>query len=296
MKELIWLNGEVGRLSDARVDVEDRGFQFADGVYEVTRVYDGRCFALRPHIDRMERSAAGIKLALPIDKRDLCKHVERLVEQSELLDGIVYVQMTRGRSQRNHVIPKAAQPTLLFYTRELPPVPAPGSGDGASLVSVRDVRWRLCWIKSIALLANVLARTEAAAAGAEEAVFVDDFGVASECSTSNLFAVINGALVTHPVGEKVLPGITRDYILDCTRELNIPMDERPMTEAEAISADEIFISSTTREISWVSQWNGKTVGPGACGQITLQLHRALRQRVRRDTAVQIATAQARGSS
>lgn len=296
MNELIWLNGEVGPLREATIGVEDRGFQFGDGVYEVARVYDGRCFALVPHIDRLERSASGIKLDLPIDKRELCDHIERLVEQSELLDGIVYVQLTRGCCPRNHVMPSSASPTLLFYTRQLPPVPPPGSGSGVSLVSVRDVRWKLCWIKSISLLANVLARTEAAAAGADESVFVDDDGVASECSTSNLFAVIDGTVITHPAGDRILSGITRDYILDCAQDLGIRVVQRPMTETEAMSAKEIFISSTTREISWVSRWNGKPAGTGACGEVTLALHRALRQRVKRETATQIATAQARGSS
>jgi len=288
MKELIWMNGDVTPLAQATIGVEDRGFQFADGVYEVARVYDGRCFALRPHVDRLERSASGIKLDLPLDKHELCRQIERLVDRSALLDGMVYMQLTRGRSARNHLIPPASEPTLLFYTRQLPPVPAPGSGDGVKLLSVRDLRWKLCWIKSISLLANVLARSEAGAAGADEAVFVDDSGVASECSTSNLFAVIDGAVVTHAEGEKILSGITRAYILECAHHLGIPVAERALPESEAIKADEVFISSTTREIGWVSRWNNQRVGDGRCGKVTLELHRALRQRIRRETAVQIA--------
>jgi len=288
MKELIWMNGDVTPLAEATVGVEDRGFQFADGVYEVARVYDGRCFALRPHVARLERSARGIRLDLPLDKHELCRQIERLVDRSALMDGMVYVQLTRGSSARNHVIPSASDPTLLFYTRQLPPPAAPGSGSGASLVSVRDVRWKLCWIKSISLLANVLARSDAATAGADEAVFVDESGIASECSTSNLFAVIDGAVVTHPSGDKILSGITRDYIIECAHSLGISVKERALSESEAMRADEVFISSTTREISWVSRWNNEPVGGGACGKFTLELHRALRQRIRRDTAVQIA--------
>jgi D-alanine transaminase len=278
MQELIWLNGEVSPLAEATIKVEDRGFQFADGVYEVARVYGGRCFALVPHIDRLERSAGGIRLALPMSKEGLCEEIEKLVERSRLVDGMVYVQLTRGACGRNHVFPQSCTPTLLFYTRKLPPAAAPGSGEGAGLLSVPDVRWKLCWIKSIALLANVLARSEAASAGAEEAVFVED-GQVSECSTSNLFLVAGGKLITHPVGAKVLPGITRHYLLECARELQIPVVEREISEAEAMSADEIFITSTTREVSWVSRWNGRPVGGGRCGPVTEQLHRALQKQI-----------------
>jgi D-alanine transaminase len=282
MKELIWLNGEVSALSDATIGVEERGFQFADGVYEVARVYGERCFALMPHIDRLEGSAGGIKMALPEAKQRICDEIETLVEHSGLRDGIVYVQLTRGCCPRNHVFGKNVKPTLLFYTRAMPPSPPPGSGSGAALISVPDLRWKLCWIKSIALLANVLARNEAAAAGADEAVFVED-GVVSECSTSNLFIVVGEKLVTHPVGPKVLPGITRAYLVECAAELNISVEQRPISELEALAAHEIFITSTTREISWVGQWNGRTVGGGKCGPITQKLHRALRKRIAAET-------------
>src|SRR5688572_4529412 len=284
MNELIWINGEVMPLADATVSVEDRGFQFADGVYEVSRVYNGRCFALRPHVDRLERSAQGIKLALPVTKDQLCDAIEALVEQSNLIDGMVYVQLTRGVCARNHVFPAAQSctPTLLFYTRKLPPLGPVGSGEGVGLVTVPDVRWRMCWIKAIALLANVLAKNEAAAAGAEEAVFVED-GYVSECSTSNLFFVTGGKLVTHPLGPKVLPGITRDYLLACARDLNVPVEERAVREDEAVRAEEIFITSTTREISWVSRWNNQRVGGERCGPVTERLHRALRERVAQET-------------
>jgi D-alanine transaminase len=284
MNELIWIHGEVMPLKDATISVEDRGFQFADGVYEVARVYNGRCFALRPHIDRLERSANGIKLALNLSKGQLCNAIEALVEQSNLADGMVYVQLTRGVCARNHVFPAGASctPTLLFYTRKLPPLGPVGGGEGVKLISVPDVRWRMCWIKSIALLANVLAKNEAAAAGAEEAVFVED-GYVSECSTSNLFFVIEGTLVTHPLGPKVLPGITREYLLACARETEVPVDERAVRESDAIRADEIFISSTTREISWVSRWNQQRVGGERCGPVTAKLHHALRERVGQET-------------
>ena len=199
---------------------------------------------------------------------------------------MIYLQLTRGVSPRNHLFPHHAgrgadKPTLLFYYRPLPPVPEPGTGVGVKLLAVPDERWKRCWVKSIALLPNVLAKNAAAAAGADEAVFVDD-GFVTECSASNVYAVIGGRLVTHPTGPKVLPGITRDLLLQSAEGLGVKVEDRPWTEAEAAGAEELFITSTTREISWVGQWNGRPAGNGRCGPVTLALHQAFRERVRRD--------------
>lgn len=278
MPEWIWINGEVMPLADARIGVEDRGFQFADGVYEVIRIYNGRPFTLTEHLDRLARSCAGIDLCRPAEPTALTTAIERLIARSAVRDGMVYLQVTRGTAPRNHLFPIDTRPTVLFYVRELPPVPAPGSADGVKLITVPDERWKRCWVKSIALLPNVLAKNAAIAAGADEAVFVED-GILSECSASNLFAVIGGALVTHPVGPKVLPGITRAVLLDIARKLEIPVQERAMRQDEARAADELFITSTTREISWVARWNDHPAGGDRCGPITLRLHRAYQDRV-----------------
>ncbi|CAA9435985.1 MAG: D-alanine aminotransferase [uncultured Phycisphaerae bacterium] len=281
MTDLIWLNGETIPMADARLGVEDRGFQFADGVYEVIRLYDGIPFTLAEHLGRLRRSAAGIQLAVPLTPDALAAEVRKFIPRTGARDGMIYLQLTRGVAPRNHLFPDAAKPTLLFYARGLPPVPAPGTAEGAKLWSVADERWRRCWVKAIALLPNVLAKNAAVAAGADEAAFVED-GVVSECSASNLFAVIGGRVVTHPVGPKVLPGITRAVLLEVAAELGIAVDERPPREDEARRADEVFITSTTREISWVSTWNNAPVGttPG-CGPVTRRLHEALQARVRR---------------
>ena len=278
MQELIWINGQVMPLADARIGVEDRGFQFADGVYETLRLYAGKPFALDRHLDRLELSCGGIDLALPIDVDDLADEMLALAKRSEVADGCLYLQVTRGDARRNHLFPDAAKPTLLFYTRAMPPVPPIGSGNGSVLLSVPDERWNRCWIKSISLLANVLARNAAAAAGADEAAFVQE-GWLSECSSSNLFVVIDGTLVTAPVGPRVLPGITRAILLECATALGIPAEERPLAYAEAIAADEIFIASTLREIAWVREWDDKTVAGGHCGPLTVQLHKAFREYV-----------------
>jgi D-alanine transaminase len=276
MQELIWINGEVMPLADARIGVEDRGFQFADGVYESLRLYNGKPFAIDRHLDRLELSCGGIDLELPIDIDDLKVEMLRLAKRSEVVDGFLYLQLTRGSAPRNHLFPTPTKPTLLFYIRQIPPVTPIGSGTGTSLLSVPDDRWNRCWIKSISLLAHVLARNAAAAAGADEAAFVQD-GWLSECSSSNLFAVINRTLVTAPVGPRVLPGITRAILLEIAGTLGIPIEERPLAYTEAIAADEIFIASTIRELAWVGKWDGQPVGGGRCGRATIELHKAFRE-------------------
>jgi len=206
----------------------------------------------------------------------------RLIAKSDVGDGMIYLQLTRGAAPRNHLFPENTKPTLLFYARPLPPPQMPGEGEGVKLMAVSDDRWRRCWIKSIALLPNVLAKNKAVASGADEAVFIDG-GVITECSASNLFAVIGGKLITHPIGSKVLPGITRAVLLDCAATLNIEVDERAYVEEEAIRATELFITSTTREVSWVARWNDRYIGQARCGPITLALHQELRRRVQAET-------------
>jgi D-alanine transaminase len=282
MTEQLWLNGEILPLSEAQIGIEDRGFQFADGVYEVIRIYNNRTFTLSEHLARLERSCDAIGIRGAFDREEIAGEITRFVEAGGLTDGMVYLQVTRGVAPRNHIFPPRPQPTVLFYTRSLPPLPAPGTGEGAKLKSVADERWKRCWIKSIALLANVLAKNEAVAAGADEAVFVED-GIVSECSASNLFAVIKGEVVTHPVGPKVLPGITRLVLSEIARKTGVRFTERPLRETEARAADELFITSTTRELHWVGMWDGRTVGGGRCGPVTKSLHEAFVQRVREET-------------
>jgi D-alanine transaminase len=151
---------------------------------------------------------------------------------------------------------------------------------------VPDDRWKRCWIKTISLLPNVLAKNAAVAAGADEAVFIDA-GFVTECSSSNLFAVIGGKLVTAPIGSKVLPGITRMVLLDIAHELEIEVDERAIGEDEAAWASELFITSTLKEIAWVSRWNDIYIGKGRCGPVTAKLHRAFRERILRDVEVEM---------
>jgi D-alanine transaminase len=281
-EQLVYFNGAIVPMSQAHVGVEDRGYQFADGVYEVVRFYNGRTFTLREHMDRLKRSADGLQLALPMSVEKIGDAIVDFIPRSGVRDGIVYLQATRGVVARNHLFPKTPTSTLLFYAKPLPPQNEPGQGEGIKLLAVEDERWRRCWVKSIALIANVLAKNEAAAKGYDEAAFVEH-GMVSECSSSNLFAVLNGKLVTHPVGTKVLPGITRLVVLQCAEQLGITVEERPPREEEVPRADELFITSTTREVAWVARWNDRYIGQGKCGAMTMKLHRAVRDRVRAET-------------
>jgi D-alanine transaminase len=280
MQDLIWINGEIVPMGEARISPEDRGYQFADGVYEVIRLYGGRPFTLEEHLARLEKSAAGIQLSVPVSRAELKAEIGKLIAQSGVGEGMIYLQLSRGVAPRNHVFPASPGTTLLFYARALPVLPPVENNPPVKLVTVEDERWKRCWIKSIALLPNILAKNQAVSAGADEAVFVEN-GVVSECSASNFFAVIGGKLVTHPVGPKVLPGITRGVLFECARELGIGVEERAMTLEEAKGAEEIFITSTTREVSPVGVWDGQRVGRG--NAVTVRLHRALRERVARET-------------
>jgi D-alanine transaminase len=276
------MNGEIVPLADARIGIEDRGFQFADGVYEVIRLYNKKPFALDLHLQRLQKSAAGIQLAVPIAIPALTTEIGKLLTRASVPEGMIYLQLTRGSAPRSHAFSQT-KPTLLFYARTLPPLADLATSEGVKLITVPDERWKRCWIKSIALLPNVLAKNQALAAGADEAVFIED-GIVTECSASNIFGVIGQRLVTHPVGPKVLPGITRAILLEVAAKIGLIVEERPLREAEVLRADELFITSTTREISWVGRWNDQSIGQSRCGPVTLKLNAALRDRVQRETA------------
>jgi len=274
----IWINGRVMRMSEATIGVEDRGFQFADGVYEVFRVYEGKPFALELHLQRLRRSCDAIDLPLPYTNAQLIDAMACLYERQPLPSAMIYLQATRGECNRNHVMPRECEPTVLFYARPLPALVVPENAPGVRVISVDDDRWKRCWIKSIALLPNVLAKTAADRAGADEAIFVDN-GLAVEGASSNLFVIRRGVIITAPPGPKVLPGITRHILLEIAERMKVPVEHRAATIAEAESADEAFIASTTRELAWIRSWNGRPIGDGKLGDLTLRLHHAFRAQV-----------------
>ncbi|HVT90838.1 MAG TPA: aminotransferase class IV [Tepidisphaeraceae bacterium] len=282
MIEWCWMNGKVMPLSEATISVEDRGFQFADGVYEAVRLYNGRSFELNAHMQRLQRSSEGIRLSLPIAQEKLADEIVKLVAHSGVKDGWVYLQITRGPGPRYHVFPKDSQPTVLFYVRALPPISELEKRRPYKLISVPDDRWNKCWIKSISLLENVIVRNIADQAGADEAIFIHN-GTVTEGSSSNIFMVSGNKLITHPPGARILEGITRDVILECAKQIGVEVLEQAMPLHEAQQSAEVFITSSTREIVWASQWDDFKIGDGSCGPVTRKLHDAYRARVRKAT-------------
>lgn len=274
---LVYLNGRYLPREEATISVEDRGFLFADGVYEVVRVVRGKPHLLQEHLDRM---AAGLK-ALRIDFDDvegLAEVAGRLVEENRLDDdATLYLQVTRGSAPRKHAFPEPGTPPTVFaMARPFTPHPEKHYEDGVQVITYPDIRWSRCDIKSIALLPNVLANQKAKESGAYEAVLVRD-GVLLEGSQSNLFAVKDGTLITFPACNYILAGITRAQIIELAHQLRIPTREAPIYLRDLDSVDELFLTGTTTEVMPVVNVDGRVVAGGEPGPITRRLLEVYRE-------------------
>lgn len=270
----LYLNGEFLPIEQGRVSIEDRGFQFADGVYEVIRVYNGRPFALREHLDRLQRSLQGLQIPLPEPIPRLEQVCSTLC--SDLQDATIYLQVTRGVAPRAHAFPKELRPTFVAYARELIPYPPDRT---FTLLTIPDDRWGRCHLKTIALLPNVLGKQKAAQAGCDEGLFVREDGTVTEGTSSNAFMVKAGRIHTHPADNRILNGITREKVLKLARELGFPVVEQPFPLRDALTADEFFITSTTSEVMPVTAIDGKTFPPGP---VTLKLKAAFQAMVQKE--------------
>jgi len=268
---LVYLNGAYLPPEQAQVSVFDRGFVFADGVYEVIPAYGGRPFRLPQHLARLDNSLAGIRLTNPLAARDWQAVFTRLVEAGGGGDQSVYLQVTRGPAERDHAFPKRITPTVFAYSQPLKYPEAAQLAAGVSAITVPDIRWQRCDIKAIALLPNVLMRQQATEQGAAEAILLRD-GHMTEGSASNIFLVLQGVLVTPPKGPFILPGVTRDLTLELARAHGLACEERAVTEAELRSADELMLSSSTKELLPITRLDGKPVGTGKPGPLHARLH------------------------
>lgn len=275
MPDIGFVNGRFGSLEAAVVSVEDRGFQFGDGVYEVIRTYGGVPFHLEAHLLRLERSAKAIGLVVP-DRlaawRDLVAEGLRLAGYPE---SKVYLQVTRGAAPRDHLFPPATSPTTVMTIRELRPMDPALREVGVEAVTAEDLRWGRCDIKSVNLLPNVLVRQAALEQGAFEAILVRD-GRVTEGAVSNVMAVRGGALVTAPEGPRILSGITRTVVLDLARSAGIPVREQALSVEELYGADEVFLTGTTVEILPVVRVDGRAIGTGAPGAVAQRLQARFR--------------------
>lgn len=282
----VYLDGRFVPHSEATVSVDDRGFLFADGVYEVIRVYGGRLFLEEPHMRRMRD---GLR-ALQISDRGVAALgdvARQLIERNDVTgDGTVYIQVTRGVAPRRHAFPAAdTAPTVYMFARPFKQHPDSYFTDGVAAITASDTRWGRCDIKSIALLPNVLANQAAHAADAFEALFVRD-GVLIEGSHSNLFGVVDGTLTTYPSSNYILAGITRNLVLELAREIGMPVAEAPIywDHDRRAHIEELFLSGTTTEVMPVTRLDGMPVGSGRPGPITKQLQQAFRERIEKLTS------------
>lgn len=282
MSTLAYVNGEFVPLERAVVSVEDRGFLFADGIYEVIRVYRGEPFRLEDHMRRLEASARAIELPLPEPPGRIEAIARELLARNGHREATIYIQVTRGPAPRNHLFPENPRPTLVLWTREIAG-PSPEMVErGVAAITVPDTRWAYCYVKTVGLLPNVLARQQAARQGAYEAIFVRD-GIVTEATSSNVFAVFDGTLYTYPV-ENILPGVTRVVTLELARELGIAWREEGVPAARLPQADEVFLTGTTTEICGVVRIDGQPVADGNVGPVTRALQKAFRRLTRGEEA------------
>ncbi len=275
---LVWLNGEILDFASAKVSVEDRGFQFGDGVYEVVRVYQGKPFALMEHLERLQRSAREIELPLPLSLAELAAAAESLIARAGIAEAELYVQLTRGAARRNHLFPPDTPPTLVMTVRPVRLIPPELRERGIRVLTVPDERWARCDIKSICLLPNVLAKERAHRAGAFEALFVRD-GLVMEGTSSNVFAWTGEELVTPIADHRILSGITRSFVLQLARQHGYRTAECDLPLAELRSAREVIIAGTVTELLAVIAIDEEPVGEGKPGPIFRQLYAAYRQMI-----------------
>jgi D-alanine transaminase len=265
----VYLNGEFLPADEAKISVLDRGFVFGDGVYEVIPVYGGRLFRLPHHLERLDHSLEGIRLANPLGHDYWQAVLQELVQRNGDGDQSLYLQVTRGVAERDHSFPPEAEPTVFAMSKPVAEV-APELRAGIDAITVEDIRWKWCNIKAIALLPNILLRQQAVDNGAGEAIMLRD-GFVTEGAASNIFIVNNGVVLTPPKSNLLLPGITRDLVVELCADNGVPCVEGAISEMQLRAAEEIWITSSTKEIVPVTRLDGEPVGNGRPGPLWQQL-------------------------
>ena len=279
----VYLNGEFMPLADARVPVLDRGFVFGDGVYELVPVYSNKPFRLDEHLRRLQTSLDSIRLANPHGITVWRELILRLIALQDFADQSVYIQVTRGVAPRDHAFPRGVPPTVFMFAQPLVSATDAQKAAGVCAITAPDIRWGRCDIKAISLLANVLARQQAVDADCAETVMLRD-GFLSEGAASNIFVVKNGVLLAPQPSNLILTGITYDVVLELAVAHGIPYELRAISEAELRSADELWMTSSTKEIMPIVKLDGAPVGSGAPGPLARQmdaLYQTFKQQVMR---------------
>jgi D-alanine transaminase len=271
LSRIAYVNGSFVPLEEARVSVLDRGFLFADGIYEVSAVLDGRLIDNEAHLARLQRSVGEIELPLPETLARIKEIQKELIARNSLVDGLVYIQVTRGAAERDFVFPKGVKPTLVMFTTAKDIVNAAAAKNGIAVKTVPDIRWARRDIKSVALLAQVLAKQAAAEAGCQEAWMIEDGAITEGGSSSAFILTQDDVLVTRQNSSAILPGCTRKAVMALAEELQLRIEERPFTVAEALASKEAFITSASSFVQPVVTLDGQTIASGKPGSVSLRL-------------------------
>jgi len=272
MSRIAYVNGQYVPHSQAAVHIEDRGYQFSDGVYEVFAVNHGRLVGEQGHLDRLGHSLKELRIAWPMDRRAMMVVVHEVQRRNHVRDGLIYLQVTRGVAPRDHPFPEDAESALVVTARKTPPLDKAALTKGVEVITIPDIRWQRCDIKSIALLPNVLGKQQARDAGAFEAWQVDADGMITEGTSTNAWIVTqDGELITRDTSRAILNGITRLAVLEAATEAGLSFTERAFSADEAEAAREAFITSSTSHVKAVTRINGKSLGNGHVGELTSRL-------------------------
>jgi D-alanine transaminase len=268
--EIAYVNGRIGSIDEAFIGIEDRGFQFADGVYEVVRSYARRLMDLDRHLARLERSAKMLDLPLPMDLADLEATCRSFFAQSGLDEAVLYLQVTRGVARRQHVAPAGLTPTLVMTARVVSkPTPAE-----FRVITVPNNRWRMCDCKTIALLPTVLAKHAAAQVNGDDAIFVEDDGTVLEGASDNIFVVKSGVIYTAPADNRILAGITRGRVLEIIDQLGLLVRIEPYKRDFMMAADEVFLTSSVLTVVPIVEVDARAIADGKPGPVAQRLCRA----------------------
>ncbi|MFS0780507.1 D-amino-acid transaminase [Bacillus sp. 1P06AnD] len=272
MGKSVIFKGKMMLEDQAHVDIEDRGYQFGDGVYEMIRVYNGKMFSAEEHLQRLVSSTEKIHIDLVYSINEMHDMLQELIVKNQLLLGTVYVQVTRGTAPRSHAFPgKNVSPVFTAYTKEVER-PLATMGNGVKALTVEDIRWLMCDVKSLNLLGNVLAKQKAVEQGCYEAIQHRAQEV-TEGSSSNIYIVQSGKIITHPANNLILNGIVRQVILCLAKKNGLIVEERPFSLSEIVDADEVFLTSTTSEITPIVEVDGRVIADGKPGKMTKQIQR-----------------------
>jgi D-alanine transaminase len=270
LPNVAFVNGAFMPLAEAKVSIEDRGFQFGDGVYEVIRTYKGYPFSLGAHLARLDRSATALELTQPYSRAEWTDHILEGIKRAAYPEAKIYLQITRGVAPRDHAYSDEATPTVVMTVREFRPLDRSVQATGVDAMTTEDIRWGRCDIKSVNLLANVFARQQVRQAGVFEAILVNA-GLVTEGAISNVMVVQGGTVVTAPEGARILSGVTRAIVLDLALSEGLPIQKRFVSQAELYEADEVFLTGTTVEVLAVVRIDRKVIGDGRPGPITQRL-------------------------